>query len=80
MGPGGILLGAIPILPQRRLAQERRVMRVGRFLHDGDERAPGRGQMHWLDQQHLTIGLNDCLDGSHLEGKSNTAGGIRNGN
>jgi hypothetical protein len=31
------------------------------------------------DQQHLTIGLNDCLDGSHLETKSNTVGGIRNG-
>ena len=79
MCPCGILLGAIPILAQRRLAQKRRVMRVGRFLHDGDERAPGRGQMHWLDQQHLTIGLNDCLDSSHLETKSNMVGGIRNG-
>jgi hypothetical protein len=36
--------------------------------------------MNWLDQHHLTIGLNDCLDGSHLEGKSNRVGGIRNGN
>ena len=34
--------------------------------------------MNRLDQNHLTAGLNDSLDGSHLEEKSNMAGGMRN--
>ena len=77
MGPRGVLLRAVPVLGQCRLARERNVRRSRRLLQDGHERAPGKGRIHRLDQAHLAARLDDSFDCSHLDAESNVPGGVR---
>src|ERR1035441_5364118 len=65
--PRLILFGAVPVLGQRRLAQQRTLGRACDLpvLQDGDQRAPCRWEIHGLEQAHVTLLIDHSFDRSN---------------